>query len=139
MPEQSRIYKLFISNIGQDVKEYNIFLDKLSAAHDFKYKDYAVQGKYLPEELKEQIEAVDVVIMLSGLYSKDTKLVQGQIDTARSLKKPIVVIRPYGVEMVPAGLETIATEVVGWNSFCIIDSIRTALGEESDEYCDITD
>ena len=129
LDEQSRVYKVFISNIEQDNEEYDLFIEKLSASPDFKWDDYAIRGKFLPEELKVQIEPVEVVIILSDHYSKNTKLIKSQIDTAIFLKKPIVVLRPYGMEVVPFNLEEIATEVIGWNTFCIIDSIRNALGE----------
>ena len=41
-----------------------------------------------------QIEPVDVVVILSGLYSRNRNTIQVQIDVARELEKPIVVIRP---------------------------------------------
>jgi hypothetical protein len=34
------------------------------------------------------------------------------------------------MENVPSNLEKIATEVVGWNTPCIVDSIKEALGED---------
>lgn len=135
--EESKTYKIFISNLDEDDEEHDILLDKLSASPDFKWKDYAISDKSYPQELQEQIEPVDVVIILSGLYSKDEKRIQSQIDVALKLGKPIVLLRPYGMELVPSDLEKVATEVIGWNTFCIIDSIHTALGEDSEDYCDL--
>ncbi len=132
--EESRTYKLFISHLDRDDEEYNRFLDKLSASYDFEYEDRTVRGKTLPDELLKQMEPVDVVVILSGLYSKNRELIQRQIDAALELKKPIVVIRPYGMENVLPSLEKIATEVVGWNTPCIVDAIV-----ESSPYDDFID
>jgi hypothetical protein len=73
-------------------------------------------------------------VLLSGFYSADKDLVQRILDTAKELDKPIVIIRPYGMENVPGRIEEAASEVVGWNAMCIIDSIRDSM--ESDDYED---
>jgi hypothetical protein len=122
--EESEDYKLFISHINRDDEEYDLFLSKLNASYDFQWKDCAVQGKITPEDIKDQMEPVDVVVILSGLLSKDKSLLIRQIDAAKDLRKPIVVIRPYGMETVPSNLEELASEVVGWNTPCIVDAIR---------------
>ncbi len=75
---------------------------------------------------------VDVVIILSGLYSKNKNLIEQEIDMARKLEKPIVIIRPYGMENVPGRIEDAASEVVGWNTSCIVDSVRESLEADDD-------
>lgn len=121
--EDPRIYKLFISHINRDDEEYNLFLSKLDASYDFKWKDTAVKGSTQAEDIAEQMKPVDVVIILSGLMSKDKELLTRMIDAASKLEKPIVVVRPYGMENVPLNLEEIASDVVGWNTPCIVDAI----------------
>ena len=127
--EDFKVYKLYISHINQDDEEYHFFLSKLNASYDFQWADSAVQGKILPKEITNQIEDVDLVIILSGLCSKNKKLVTLQLNIALKLGKPIVVIRPYGMENIPYQLEEIADEVVGWNTPCIVDAIKDALGD----------
>lgn len=127
--EDSKVYKLYISHINQDDEEYRFFLSKLNASYDFQWADSAVQGKILPKEITNQMEDVDLVIILSGLCSKNKKLLTLQLDIALKLEKPIVVIRPYGMENIPYQLEEIADEVVGWNTPCIVDAIKDALGD----------
>lgn len=122
--EEETIFKLFICHIDEDDDEYNLFLEKLSAAYDFSYKDYAVKEKVSPHDLESQIKTVDVVIILSGLCFKNQELMERQLDVAQELNKPLVIIRPYGVENVPAKLEKVASSVVGWNTPCIVDAIR---------------
>ena len=125
--EESKIYKLFISHINGDDEEYDLFLSKLDASYNFQWEDCAVRDKISPEDIREQMEPVDVVVILSGLVSKDKTLLTRMIDTAKELKKSIVVIRPYGLENVPFELEEIASEVVGWNTPCIVDAIMDSM------------
>lgn len=128
--EDLKVYKIFISHIKQDDEEYGLFLSKLNAAYDFKWEDTAVSEDTSPDDLRKQMEEADVVIILSGLISKDKELLTSMIDTATKLEKQIVVVRPYGMETIPLYLEEIATDVIGWNTPCIVDSIMEAHGDE---------
>lgn len=122
--EESRIYKIFISHTGEEDEEYLTFIQKISSAHDFEYENYGILEKINENELQEQIEPAEIVIILSGLYNKNKPLIKKQLDIAVNLEKPIVVIRPYGMEDVPPELEDAAEDVVGWNAPCIVDSIE---------------
>lgn len=131
LEENQKVYKLFISHLDKENDEHNLFLDKLKASYDFNWINSAVLDKNSSDDLIDQIKQVDVMIILSGLFSKDAELISQQLNVAMKLKKPIVVIRPYGLENVPSNLEKIASEVVGWNTPCIVDSIKEAIGEDS--------
>lgn len=122
---ESKVYNIFISHIGQNEEEYDTFIQKLSAAHDFEFKNWGIleKDKLTGKELQDQIEQVGIVIVLSGLYNKYKNIIKKQVDVANKLDKPIVVIRPYGMEDVPSYLGKIASDVVGWNAPCIIDAI----------------
>ncbi|MEL7670557.1 TIR domain-containing protein [Methanobacterium sp.] len=122
---ESRLYNIFISHIGQNEEEYNTFTEKLAAAHDFEFKNYGIleKDKITGEELQEQIMPVGVVIILSGLYNKYKDIIKKQIDISNKLEKPIIVIRPYGMENVPPELEEAAADIIGWNAPCIVDAI----------------
>lgn len=129
--DESKEYNLFISQLKDDDEEYNRFIKKLEASYDFQWKNNSNPNETDKKRLKEQIKPVDVVVILSGLYSRNKNLIQEEIDLARELGKPIVIIRPYGMENVPGSIEEAAAEVVGWNTSCIVDSVRESL--ESDE------
>ena len=128
--DESEVYNLFISQLNEDNDEYDRFIGKLESSHDFQWKNHTIPGETDIEKLKEQMKLVDVVLILSGLYSKDKNLIQKEIDTAVELEKPIVIIRPYGMENVPGSIEQVANEVVGWNTPCIVDSIRESSQSE---------
>jgi len=125
--DESEIYNLFISQINKDNEEYDRFIGKLESTYDFKWKNHTIASETSKEQLKQQLKFVDVVVILSGLYSKDKNLIQQEIDIAVEFKKPIVIIRPYGMENVPGNIEEVASEVVGWNTPCIVDAIRDSL------------
>jgi len=119
--EEIREYKLYVSHIDNDEKEYNIFLDKLNAGHDFEWINYSIPGN---KNYIEQIKDVDIVIILSGHYSKDESSIKKQLEYAKKLKKPIITVRPYGMENVPTFIEDLAQDIVGWNTPCIIEVIK---------------
>jgi hypothetical protein len=121
---ESKIYKIFISHTGEYEEEYSIFIQKLSSAHDFKFENSGILENMSDKGFKKQIEPAGIVIILSGLYNRYKPIIKKQLDTARDLDKPIIVIRPYGMENVPLELEEIAGDVVGWNAPCIVDAIE---------------
>ena len=130
--DESEPYNIFISQLKDDDEEYNRFIGKLEASHDFQWKNHSISYETNKEQLNEQMKDVDVVIILSGMYSQNKDLIQQEIDLARKLKKPIVIIRPYGMENVPGSIEDAAAEVVGWNTSCIVDSVRESLESDDD-------
>jgi hypothetical protein len=122
--DESEIYNLFISQLTKIMMNMIDLLENWKHLMIFNGKIIALPVKPIKKHLKEQIKLVDVVVILSGLYSKDKNLIQQEIDIAVELKKPIVIIRPYGMENVPGSIEKVASEVVGWNTPCIVDAIR---------------
>ncbi|KAF5073513.1 TIR domain-containing protein [Methanobacterium aggregans] len=135
--EELNTYKIFVSHISEEDEEYTRFIDKLNDSYDFQWENYSVPGKNLKDDIYKQIEPVDVVVILSGLYSKNSALIQMQMDVAMELEKPVVVIRPWGMEDVPGNLESMASGVVGWNTHCVVDNIRkSGPYDDYDEYDD---
>ena len=130
MENGSITYKLFLSQLKESTYEYDKLIGKLESVNDFQYINHSIADKTDKEDLKEQMKSVDVVVILSGLYSADKDLIQREIDVAVELGKPIVMIRPYGLETVPGNIEKKASEVIGWNAGCIVDSIHESLDEE---------
>jgi hypothetical protein len=118
------IYKIFISHIGEDEDEYSIFIQKLSSAHNFEYENCGIMEDMSDKGIEGQIKPVGVVIILSGLYNKYKSIIKKQLNISIDLDKPVIVIRPYGMEDVPSELDEIAEDIVGWNAACIVDSIE---------------
>ncbi|MDI6644552.1 MAG: TIR domain-containing protein [Methanobacteriaceae archaeon] len=126
--EELREYKIYVSHID-DQEEYDIFLDKLDAGYNFEWKNYSEPGK---KNFDEQMTDVDIVIILSGHYAKDELSIKKQIKSAQKLQKPIIAVRPYGMENVPPYIEELAQDIVGWNTPCIVEVIKeNAIDENS--------
>jgi len=123
---ESKKYNIFISHTGRKEEEYSRFEEKLISAHDFEFYNYSTpkDDRTTYESLEKQINPVGVVIILSGLYNKYKNIIQRQIDIAVKMNKPIISIRPFGMENVPPELEKIAEDVVGWNAPCIVDALE---------------
>ena len=120
--DETKMYNLFVSHIDRDEDEYSIFIQKLSGV--LEYQNLGILGDIDENDIIEQIKPAEVVIVLSGLYNKYKSIIKKQVDIARNLNKPIIVIRPYGMEDVPEELEEAATDIVGWNAPCIAESIE---------------
>ena len=130
-------YRLFISQIPDTSEEYDRFISKLDRAYDFSWENSSHAAKTDEKNLKSQIEPSEVVVVLSGLYSPGPEIIKNIFSIASQLKKPVVLIRPYGVENVPLELEEKASDVIGWNAPCIVDAIKGVLNNQNEESCKI--
>ncbi|PAV07319.1 hypothetical protein [Methanosphaera cuniculi] len=120
--EDLATYKLFIS-YPKDCKDYNIFIERLNTATEaFNWKDVTDI-----ENFAVGIDDCDVVVVLSGLWDDKPDMIREHIKYAKSFNKPIIVVRPYGLEEVPEELQEDATKIIGWNTACIVEAILQSL------------
>ncbi len=122
--EELEEHHLFITHNGPGDEEYITFFQRLLEAPDFEWKDHGVPGLNEKVELEEQIRPAQVVVVLSGLYNRHRELVKKQVEIAQRMNKPLLLIRPYGLEEVPPELDKLASGVVGWNRVCIVEHIE---------------
>ncbi len=136
MPELHN-YRLFISHAWKYNDEYYKLLDMLKASPNFIFSNYSVPEHdpldannklKLQTQLKNQINPVEVVVILAGMYASYSDWIQFEIDHASYLSKPIVGIKPWGQERVPSSIQSVAKEIVGWNTSTIVAAIRNAYG-----------
>lgn len=120
--KDNKIYNLLITKGTDENNEYSEFVEKLYSKNDFLWKE-SVAGSY--SNLSETFfSKIDVIVILAGLYSKNEDAIDDIIEAATKYNKPIVIIKPYGLEDVDENLKKIATAIVGWNANCIIDSLK---------------
>ncbi|KZX17508.1 hypothetical protein MBCUT_01830 [Methanobrevibacter cuticularis] len=120
-----RIYNLLISKGLDANNEYPQFVEKLYSKNDFLWKE-SVTGSYL--NMSEKFfNKIDVVIILAGLYEKNKEDIDSIVETALKYKKPIILVRPHGLEEVPENLEKVANSLVGWNVNCIVDTLKSVI------------
>ena len=132
--QDNKIYNLIITRGIDQENEYGQFTEKLYSKPDFLWtesmaRDYAPFGE-------DFFKKVDVIVILSGIYNYNQMYIDILIKKAEEFDIPILLVRPYGMEIVPEELEAKATSVVGWNANCIVEDIRSIVNGDYDEICD---
>ncbi|MDP9380352.1 MAG: TIR domain-containing protein [Chloroflexota bacterium] len=61
---------------------------------------------------------------MSTMYANYRKWIQYEIDRAQEWGKPIVGIRPWGAERIPAEVTDAADEMVYWSTDSVVAAIR---------------
>ncbi|MBR5502994.1 MAG: nuclease [Methanobrevibacter sp.] len=132
--KQDKIFNLIITQGIDSENEYKIFTERLYSKPDFLWtesfaRDYAPFGESF-------FEKVDIIVLLSGLYSDNKELFDTLIKKSEEFNIPLLLVRPYGMEIVPEELEEKAKSIVGWNANCIVEDIRAIINGDFDELCD---
>ena len=79
----------------------------------------------MKDELRRQIALAEVVIVPSGQYARHREWIDFQLNCAKGLDKPVIVLETFGVkEKMPVQLEALGDEIVEWNERSIADAIR---------------
>ena len=117
--QDNKIYNLIITRGIDQENEYGKFTEKLYSRPDFLWtesmaRDYAPFGESF-------FKKVDVIVILSGIYNYNQMHIDILIEKAEEFDIPILLVRPYGMEIVPEELEAKAKSVVGWNANCIVE------------------
>jgi len=73
--------------------------------------------------IRSQIYPVDVVLILSSMYLKNSQWIQFGIDVALSYNKPIVGIKPWSNSEIPDVIKKYANDIVGWNTSSLVYAI----------------
>ena len=132
--QDNKIYNLIITRGIDQENEYGQFTEKLYSKPDFLWtesmaRDYAPFGESF-------FKKVDVMVILSGIYNYNQEPIDILIKKAEEFDIPILLVCPYGMEIVPEELEAKAKTVVGWNANCIVEDIRSIVNGDFDELCD---
>ena len=106
--QDNKIYNLIITRGIDQENEYGQFTEKLYSKPDFLWtesmaRDYAPFGESF-------FKNVDVIVVLSGIYNYNQMHIDILIEKAEEFDIPILLVRPYGMEIVPEELEKKAKE-----------------------------
>lgn len=136
MPEL-KLYDLFISHAWNYNDEYYQLENMLQEALLFKWRNYSVPvhdplvdpntsvGKAkLITLIDKQVKPVNCVLILGGMYAAHSNWILKEIEIASAYKKPIIGIYPWGQKNMPLAIQDAATDIVGWNTSSIVNSIR---------------
>jgi len=124
--------RVFVSHAFEASADYHRVFEYLESSHNFYYRNCsdperrgAGSREALQEELRRQIALAEVVIVPAGRYALDREWVDFQLNCAKGLDKPVIVLEPFGVkEKIPVQLEALGDEFVEWNERSIADAIR---------------
>lgn len=124
--------RLFISHAWKYGEDYNRMVELLDNYPYFNWTNYSVPehdpiatGVSLTEALKNQIRPVNAVIIIAGMYAAYSSWIEFEVNFAKLINKPIIVVKPWGQERIPQYLQDNATTIVGWNTSSIVTAIRT--------------
>ena len=128
-----RDYHILISHSWSYSGQYDTLCRWLDGATYFKWSDYSVccdnpldtkTDVELKEKLRNRISLSSCIIAVSGMYANYSKWIDFEIDTALSMSKPIIGVKPWGQERIPVKIQNASAEMVGWNSSSVVDAVR---------------
>lgn len=128
-----RDYHIFISHSWDYSEQYKTIKEWLSSSSYFRWSDYSVpienrlsasNKSELMQRIADRISICSCIIILSGMYVPYSEWIDFEIDTALSMGKPIIGIKPWGQERIPTIVQDSADTIVGWNSSSVIDAVR---------------
>lgn len=132
---QLKTYDLFISHAWKYGDDYTRCIELLNKANNFKYRNYSapqekplipayitVPNAIILSKIANKIQPVNCFIVLAGMYTLYSDCIQEEINIALKFNKPIIVIKPFGQQRVPAMFDNI--EMTSWNTDSIVTAIR---------------
>ena len=128
-----RNYHILISHSWDYNGHYETIRGWLNASPYFQWTDYSVPitnplnvngVNELKQRIRNRISLCSCVIILSGMYVAYSKWIDFEIDTAIAMGKPIIGVKPWGQERIPAKVQNNADIMVGWNSSSIVEAVR---------------
>lgn len=71
----------------------------------------------------ERIQASQVVVIPTGIYSTYSKWIGKEIEGAQEYSKPILAVNPWAQERKSSVVKEVAQELVGWKKQSVINGI----------------
>lgn len=103
---------------------------------DFRYQFYSVSKddpiqnlpskKHLRAAVEEKMKSCSCVLILGGLYETHKKWIDIEIDTAKKLKKRVIIIQAWKEKKLTETEKKAAHEVVKWHDETVINAILQA-------------
>ena len=128
-----RDYHILISHSWDYNMHYETIRGWLNDTPFFLWTDYSVPitrpltvsgVNELKQKIRDRISLCRCVIILSGMYVVYSDWIDFEIDTAVSMAKPIIGVKPWGQERIPTKVQNNAIDMVGWNSDSVVKAVR---------------
>lgn len=138
MSQQNPI-RIFVAHAWAENEDYLRIFEYLESARNFYYRNTSrlelAPGSNLDaqrEELRRQIGMAEILIAPASLYRSQPDLLIFEMNFAQSVKKPVLLIRSFGVQaVVPKVLTERADDVVDWEERGLVDAIRRLARKEN--------
>ena len=132
---QLKTYRLFISHSWAYGDAYEKLVKFFNEHKNFSWIDYSVpqndpihnapNDKALYGAIKNQMQFVNCVVMLAGVYSSYSKWIQKEIEIAKDVfSKPLIAVEPWASEKTSKIVKDNADAIVKWQSASIVSAIR---------------
>lgn len=125
--------RIFISHAWDYDAHYDTLVGWLDEAPNFSWVNYSIpltnsvdfkSKKELKEKITNKVNQVHCVVIFAGMYTAYSEWIDYEIDEAIRLGKPIVAVKPWGQERIPAKIKDSCDSLVGWNRYSVISAIR---------------
>lgn len=142
---QQNPVRIFVSHVFAPSDDYHRVFEYLESSHNFYYRncsDPELQlggsAEAMRDELRKQINLAEVVIVPAGQYKHNEQWIDFQLNCAKGLDKPIIVLEFFGIKAnIPVQLEALADECIDWNERSIADAIRRQARHEDTARWDV--
>jgi hypothetical protein len=140
---QNNPIRLFITHAWETSDEYLRVFEYLESARNFFYTNLAAPDKAPSggkeadrEELRRQIAQAECVIAFPSLYRSHTDLLMFQLTFAKASDKPVILMRPFGANVViPKEVTSLSDQVCDWDGRALVDAVKAqARHEESNRW-----
>ena len=139
--------KLFVSHVFEPADDYFRIFEYLESSRNFFYLNCGNLERLPPggreamkDELRRQISQAEVVIIPCGMYRQHQELIDFQLNCAKGLDKPVIVLEYFGVkEKIPVQLEALGDEIIEWNERALADAIRRQARHQDTSRWDVID
>lgn len=129
----ARMYSIFISHSWDYVSDL-MSLRRLLLARGYFNVQFletpphdpinSSNSSYVKSVIRDNISRSDVVIGMAGVYASYSDWMRWELDTAKSLGKPILGVVPWGQVNVSRVVQERADLIVRWNTESIVEAVR---------------
>lgn len=138
--------RVFVAHAFEPSDDYHRVFEYLESVHNFYYRNVSNPElatnlrEVMKDELRKQINLAEVAIVPAALYQRHRELIDFELNCAKGLDKPVIVLEKFGVkEKVPVQLEALGDEILEWNERAIADAIRRQARHEDTSRWDVID
>jgi Thoeris protein ThsB, TIR-like domain len=144
---QQNPVRVFVSHVFEPADDYHRVFEYLESAKNFYYRNCSDpevrtdgNSEAMKNELRKQISLAEIVIVPAGLYRRNQQWIDFQLNCAKGLDKPVIILETFGVkEKLPVQLEALGDEVIEWNERELADAIRRQARHEDTARWDVID